>query len=317
MVSGDIMNVEAHRCWEFNSTFPLRTIALSHLTIGVPLIILRIIDILSRSFLMASLRTPYFILLFPRLFYCMLSLINDYCLYKICRLYGQNFRSRLLTLASSYIILVYSTRTFSNSLEMILSSLLIWLVADCMLKSDCIISHNEYLCSKYEKAKNIVEKVNIYKIKSSLPAHSLSKCVQMASVVAIGIFNRPTFIGFAIPPVFFWLIRGLGTKYIGFKDFHVRILCFILSMIPAICFLILVDSFYYGYLTTGEILYLDVSIQNFVVTPFNFLKYNLLSDNLAQHGLHSRWLHLMVNVPMLFNVLGMAAIVSILRICYR
>ena len=34
------------------------------------------------------------------------------------------------------------------------------------------------------------------------------------------------------------------------------------------------------------------------LTPLNFLRYNLLPANLAEHGLHPRWLHLLVNLPM-------------------
>ena len=35
------------------------------------------------------------------------------------------------------------------------------------------------------------------------------------------------------------------------------------------------------------------------LTPLNFLRYNLLPSNLAEHGLHPRWLHLVVNLPMI------------------
>ncbi len=38
-----------------------------------------------------------------------------------------------------------------------------------------------------------------------------------------------------------------------------------------------------------------------VLTPYNFLLYNLSSENLAQHGLHPRWLHLVVNLPMIIS----------------
>ena len=34
------------------------------------------------------------------------------------------------------------------------------------------------------------------------------------------------------------------------------------------------------------------------LTPLNFLRYNLLPSNLAEHGVHPRWLHLVVNLPM-------------------
>lgn len=37
-------------------------------------------------------------------------------------------------------------------------------------------------------------------------------------------------------------------------------------------------------------------------TPFNSLVYNMSSSNLAQHGVHPRWLHVAVNWPMLFGV---------------
>lgn len=39
------------------------------------------------------------------------------------------------------------------------------------------------------------------------------------------------------------------------------------------------------------------------VTPLNFLRYNWKQENLAVHGIHSRWTHLFVNFPLLFGPL--------------
>lgn len=39
-----------------------------------------------------------------------------------------------------------------------------------------------------------------------------------------------------------------------------------------------------------------------VWTPVNAMMYNLKSSNLAQHGLHPRWLHIVVNFPLLFGL---------------
>lgn len=39
-----------------------------------------------------------------------------------------------------------------------------------------------------------------------------------------------------------------------------------------------------------------------VVVPFNAALYNLRSDNLANHGLHPRWLHFVVNAPMIVGI---------------
>lgn len=150
-----------------------------------------------------------------------------------------------------------------------------------------------------------------------MPPHSLNHCIKIATVTVIGIFNRPTFIAFAFAPIFFWLQRGLGSKTVGFGDFHVRIFTFIACGIPTTVFFILVDSFYFGYLTMAEIGNLDISMNNFVVTPLNFLRYNSNTKNLQYHGLHPHYLHLIVNVPLLYNVLGVIGLCTFGKLLYR
>lgn len=284
---------------------------------GSPLHLIRIANPYTKYYLNIDLRTPYFLLTIPRLFICMLSLVNDYCLYKICVLYGQNFRNRLKVFASSYVVLVYCCRSFSNVFEMMFFSLLLLLVAECMYKSDKVVYHNEFLNEKYEQATTAVEKVKIFKLKTHLPQHSLNRVVILATIVVIGIFNRPTFVGFAFSPIFFWLHRGLGSKVVGFKDFHYRIFTLILAGIPVLIMLVVIDSSYYGYLTMADIEMLKISWDNWVVTPLNFLRYNSDLRNLNEHGLHPHWLHLAVNIPVLFNVLGVSAFCIILIQTYR
>lgn len=278
---------------------------------------IRIANPYIKYYLNIDLKTPYYLLVIPRLFICLLSLINDYCLYQICIIYGQNFKNRLKIFASSYVVLVYCCRSFSNSFEMIFFSILLLLVAECMSRSDKIIYHDEFLREKYQQATTAVERVRLFKLKTHLPAHSLKHVIIIATVVIVGIFNRPTFVGFAFSPVFFWLHRGLGSKVIGFKDFHIRIIMFILCSIPIILLLILIDSSYYGYLTMADIEMMKISWDNWVVTPLNFLRYNSNMKNLTKHGLHPRWLHIAVNVPLLFNTLGVLAIITLVGNTYR
>ncbi|XP_045775829.1 GPI mannosyltransferase 4 isoform X1 [Maniola jurtina] len=307
VIAGDIFTIDVARTWEFNPKFPIRNILVPKLILGPPLHLIHIANPYTKYYLNIDLRSPYFLLTIPRLFICFLSLINDYCLYRICVLYGQNFRNRLKVFASSYVVLVYCCRSFSNAFEMMFFSILLLLVAECMYKSDKVIYHNEFLNEKYDQATTAVEKVKIFKLKTHLPHHSLNHVAILATVVVIGIFNRPTFVGFAFPPIFFWLHRGLGSKVIGFKDFHYRIFMLILSGIPIFLLLIVIDSSYYGYLTMADIESLKLSWDNWVVTPVNFLRYNSDLKNLDAHGLHPRWLHLAVNIPLLFNVLGVMA----------
>ena len=54
-----------------------------------------------------------------------------------------------------------------------------------------------------------------------------------------------------------------------------------------------------------------------IVTPLNSLLFNLSTENLSKHGIHPRYLHFLVNLPMLFGV-GVYAvgesIVAVLRL---
>jgi putative uncharacterized protein (fragment) len=58
-------------------------------------------------------------------------------------------------------------------------------------------------------------------------------------------------------------------------------------------------------------------ISQVVVTPFNFISYNIYSSNLEKHGLHSRFLNLTVNVPLTFGVLGLMAYVHVIGLILR
>ncbi|KZC13631.1 GPI mannosyltransferase 4 [Dufourea novaeangliae] len=310
VISGDYFDIDVHKPWEFNSTFPLRTVLIPQITVGIPYSILTRVSQYTLFYFGMPLKTPYFLVLFPRLLMCGLSFISDYCLYKICYMYGQNYKIRLIAYASSYVMLVYATHTLSNAVELVLTALLLYYASYCMAYSEKVVVQSDYLSDKYNKAQTGVERVKYYKLKASLPPHSLNHCFKIATITVIGIFNRPTFIAFAFAPIFFWLQRGLGSRSVGFVDFHVRIFTFVACGVPTAIFFILVDSFYFGYLTMAEIGSLDISINNFVVTPLNFLKYNMNKKNLQNHGLHPHYLHFIVNVPLLFNVLGVIGLLT-------
>lgn len=309
--------MEVVRTWEFKSTFPIRSIALPIFLIKLPYNILRFFNVYTGHFLGLNLLTSYAVLIVPRLTMCALSFLNDYSLYKICKAYGLPWDFRLLILASSYVTLVYGSRTFSNTVETVLFSVLLYIVAECMLLSHSVVYQNELLDDEYEKKKEATSRAKIVRAKSALPSHSFNKCFVISTLCVAGVFNRPTFLVFAFPAVFFWILRGMGSRSITFVDFNFRILLLSLSAIPALLFFTLVDSLYYNYLTLPEIERLEVGINNFVFTPLNFIKYNLDPKNTAQHGLHPWYLHVLVNVPLLFNVLGVAAICSFCSMTWK
>lgn len=309
--------MEVVRTWEFKPTFPIRSIALPLFLIKLPYNILRFLNIYSQYFFGLNLLTSYVVLIVPRLTMCALSFVNDFSLYKICKAYGLAWDFRLLILASSYVSLVYGSRTFSNTTETVLFSLLLYIVADCMLLSHSVVYQNELLDDEYEQNKEATSRARIVRAKSAIPSHTFSKCFIISTICVAGVFNRPTFLVYAVPVVFFWVLRGMGSRSITFVDFNFRILLLALSAVPALLFFTLVDSLYFNYLTLPEMERLEIGINNFVFTPLNFVKYNLDPQNTAQHGLHPWYLHVLVNVPLLFNVLGVAAIGSCLSMAWK
>lgn len=314
---GDAFDLEHTRTWEFNSTTPIRSIALPYLVYKIPMNIFRMLAMYVRYFLNINIITSYTILVFPRLVMCLISFVNDWSLYRICLSYGLRYDIRLLAMASSFVVIVIGTRTFSNSIEMALCSVLLFIVADCMVHSNTVIFQHEFLDEKYKASMTTVEKVKVYKMKSVLPPHTINKCAVVAAIFVSGCFNRPTFLFFGMPIVFFWMLRGLGTKTVTFFDFNLRFFSLLGCAIPIVVLFIVVDSLYYGFLTLSEIDYLDFGINSFVVTPLNFIRYNIDPKNTAAHGVHPKYLHLLVNIPMLYNILGIVAIISFLHMIYR
>jgi len=147
---GDVFDIEVTCAWEFNATFPIRSVALPYFVVGIPYSCLKYVAPFISLWFGINIKTPYLLLVLPRLFACLLSFVSDYSMYRICYLYGQNYRARLLTLASSYVTLVYGTRTFSNSTEMALNSLLLYVVAYCMRHSDQVRTTNTVIYNHYE-----------------------------------------------------------------------------------------------------------------------------------------------------------------------
>lgn len=312
ILAGRIFQLDANIPWEFNVTFPIRSIGVPCITVGVSYNILQALNYFTRQFIGITIISPYTLLVIPRLAICLLSFLVDFSLYKICSTNNEKFKGRLILLASSFVMLTFGSRTFSNSLEMILFAMLLMYVADSVIFSNIIVRQREYLNKRYDNAGNIPERAKFHKLRLFLKDDNFRNCYQLSAITVAGFFNRPTFLIFAVFPLFFWFYRGIGFKSVPPLSFFYRILVFAIASAPTILFFVLIDSFFYGYISWGEIGMFDISIDNFVFPPFNFVKYNSDSSNLAKHGLHNRSLHLMVNIPLLFNVLGGVFIFSLI-----
>ncbi|XP_056632341.1 GPI mannosyltransferase 4 [Diorhabda sublineata] len=316
VLAGKLLDVQCSPPWEFNVTTPIRSMTIPYFTMGLSYTFLRDANDLSKSYFNQALLTPYMLLTIPRFIMCLLTFLIDYCLYKICINNNEKYKSRLIMLASSYIIIIYGTRTFSNTIELILFSLLLYFVGESLIFNNTLLKKKDYINYRYEQCKTTADKAKFHKLKLYLVSDSYRNCFVISTITVFGFFNRPTFLAYSVIPIFFWLYRGIGKKTISPLTLNCRVLVFALCSIPSFLFNILVDSFYYGHITWGEIGMLDVTMDKFVFTPLNFLKYNSNLDNLAVHGLHPRFLHVLVNIPLLFNLLGIFALCTVGKYVY-
>lgn len=121
--------------------------------------------------------------------------------------------------------------------------------------------------------------------------------------VVRGTFCRFTFLIFSFPVGVSAFITLLRENRLSIKRLESK---FRPSIVLAVCSLlsyVAYDSYYYSRGSRSAFPpQSSFTPPPQVWTPYNALRYNLQSANLAEHGVHPRWLHLVVNAPMLFGI---------------
>ena len=315
VIVGDVLELETHRTWEFNVTAPLRSPSIPYTLYGLPLTALKYVNEYIHHLQGWNIIGPFLLQLIPRLVMLLLSLSVDFSVYQVCKLYRHSYNQCLTTLASSWVMLIYSTRTFSNSVELALASLLLYLVAHTMKRTDETVYLQHLVQSSYKEAKTIKEKVEIQKKRKLIPPHDFKYIVPIAAICILGFFNRPTFVLFGFPPLFFWFQRGVSNKsvFTPFQIFNFRIGLMVPLLLVFSCLLILTDSLYYGQLTPGKLWNLTMDWKDWKVAPFNFVMYNLVPGNVASHGEHPWYTHILVNLPLLLGPLAPIWVITVLN----
>ncbi|CAR28002.1 hypothetical protein ZYGR_0N04900 [Zygosaccharomyces rouxii] len=109
--------------------------------------------------------------------------------------------------------------------------------------------------------------------------HAMVKSAVLSIVITLGVFNRITFPVFLLIPSVVLFVKFYLRSWRSLMVLGITILLSALSFIY-------VDTLIYG----GS---------RWVIAPWNNFKYNLDESNLAQHGLHPRYTHVLVNFPQL------------------
>ncbi|KAG8445102.1 hypothetical protein GDO86_010028 [Hymenochirus boettgeri] len=281
VIAGDILDLEINRPWEFQPAFACRTVLFPLLTSGVAFWIIKIFHPICT---VKTFSSSYVLLVIPRLFITILSFLVDYFVYRIAPIWGSDCWKALNLLAASYVTLVFYTRTTSNAIEGIMFALILFITRPGInLKNQC-------------------------KLRSGL---------LIGIVLAAGFFNRPTFLGFAFIPVLYWAGKCNNTLF-SFKTAFVHILQLLPTFVITAIIFIVSDTVYYRGFYLFSVCRTQTStdcvLQNIVLTPLNFLRYNLNPENLAVHGTHPPITHLAVNAVMLFGSLHLSAASEVVKL---
>lgn len=287
-----------------------------------------------------QIMTSYWAIVLPRLSACILSLAVDVALLYICNMFAIDSTVALPILASSYVMLTYLTRPFSNTLETVTFCVLLVLVAKVVKNI-----HHSQSDRAEKKSKEFEELPNDGYQRKTLDEfrkkHSLNPTEEKTNtdsngrtvfligvVMSIGMFIRPTFAAFSVSPIL-WLVgtalmSGDGAvSYLFLMGFG--------AMVPS-TLMVLVDTAYYKNMTILDILSRfrqcvitsgnvpecwEEYFSMFIVTPWNFLKYNSDPDNLSDHGHHPYYTHLLINIPLLLGPAVVLILAELYRFCTR
>lgn len=286
VVAGDVLEFKGTvRAWEFDPQSPNRSILPPFILTGIPFLFLRFLSLHHH---------PYFVLIAPRVFITALSFLMDFAVFSMLSSTKSTSSSStsppsssaksnkantvwqmMCCFAASWVVLVFHTRSFSNTSESIVLSLAL------------AVSTGTF----------------------PLPTF-LQRCTCFACLCVLGFFIRFTFLIFAFPLALLMLFIECTALFHSLSSSSSSLLnqslLIIRHVVPTILF-----AGFVGFLLFANIVAIDsLYFGHFTIAPINNLIYNLNPDNLALHGLHPFYLHAMVNMPLLFGPLSLLVFID-------
>ncbi|CEH11890.1 Putative alpha 1,2 mannosyltransferase [Ceraceosorus bombacis] len=262
------------RTWEFDAASPSRSLASLHL-FQFPLVAW--VHLNCRFGVSAS---SYSLFLAQRATSFFTSLTLDFV---AARLVAPSTRQRLQTyktlciLGSSHAVLSLCTRPFSNGAEAALLAL-------CLLLTRAVVGLSHAESRAY---------VPVWVARQSW----IRYCSALFCLGAAGLFVRFTFVAFALPCAAYVAVAGIRLcrrqSILSTAALYAYLL---LETLPSFVFVVLL------HICTDSKLYRGKWFSSpLLLAPINLLRYNLDPQNLAEHGTHPRWLHVVVNAPIVLG----------------
>ncbi|EGG16558.1 glycosyltransferase [Cavenderia fasciculata] len=122
ITASDIFNFDTFRAWEYDPTNPCRSIIVPMINSAIPYFTFKKGTIIIRDF------NGYTLFVMPRLFAVFSSVLLDYYVCLLCRHYRLSFQKALSVLSSCWLIIIFHSRTFSNTIESLTVATLLTIV---------------------------------------------------------------------------------------------------------------------------------------------------------------------------------------------
>lgn len=228
--------------------------------------------------------SPLQIWLLVRLLFMLVSwVVTDWCLYKMLPSKQERIKAIFFVL-TSFVTLVFQSHTFSNSVETLLVVATTWMINELRF-----LRATETNGIRYSHAE--------------IARYSAA----IGGCFALGIFNRITFPAFFILPGFHYLECCWKWRYIPV----VSLAAFaVLSGL-----FIVIDTAGFSDISVAELARNPFAWGQYIVAPLNNLLYNTQYLNLALHGIHPWYTHVLVNFPQILGP-GIIFLFPNLRNCY-
>ncbi|KAF9092114.1 alpha 1,2 mannosyltransferase [Mortierella sp. AD031] len=342
---GNVFGFNVDIPWEYKPELPCRSIIIPAITTGLPYMLLKAwvgTDpdhfVTSRSLFITQ-----------RLAFVLISLIIDWSIVKMARQIRRSPSIALLLVSTSYVTLAYHTHPFSNTVETLLLALSAVVLGKIIQEHDASTTVSPTASAKAASTAHMGPYISTstampvsrstagpatgpYQPKPTpvLPSYLLGV------LFAVGTFTRITFAVFGFPFGLMFLYLNARASFWKGRSILSGSIAFVRACMPLAVGLgstsaaaIFIDSIYFGklvisqdingspmtlweILATGPQNWTSLSVQgSLTLTMWNNLQYNLDKDNLALHGLHPRFLHLLVNFPVLFANLAWIGVTTL------
>ncbi|KAK3833128.1 MAG: Alg9-like mannosyltransferase family-domain-containing protein [Linnemannia elongata] len=338
ITAGNVFGFKNDIPWEYQPELPCRSIIIPAITTGIPYLFLKRWVGTNPDHFVNS-RTLF---LTQRLAFVLVSLIIDWSIVNMARQIRRSPSIALLLVASSYVTLAYHTHPFSNTVETLILALSAVVLGKIIQQHETSTTLPSTTLSKSTTASHPSSASASSVLPSTGPYQPRPSPIHLTFLLgvlfAVGTFTRITFAVFGFPfgvmllylnaKASFWKGRSTLRGLVAFIQACMPLAIGLGSMSAAAIF---IDSIYFGKLvisrqphgspmtlveifSTSPLSWPSLSVQGSpTLTMWNNLQYNLDKDNLALHGLHPRFFHLLLNFPVLFGNLAWIGLSTIIR----